>query len=229
MDGRQRSRDQSFPWAAEWPEITNPRVRAAFARVERRRFLPTSIRDLADRDAPLPIGEGQTISQPFVIALMIQALELEAGQRVLEVGSGSGYQTALLCELAREQGRDLGETVYSIERFPSLLLSAREALESQGYFPHLRSGDGAAGWPEAAPFHAIVVSAAAQRVPLPLWEQLAVGGRLVVPVGASGDDQMLWLLHKTTKGRVPKAMGPVRFVPLISALLDDPANGFRVP
>lgn len=218
-----------FPWAAEWPEITDRRVRAAFARVDRRHFIPESVRELAERDAPLPIGEGQTISQPFVIAWMIQAMALQPGHRVLEVGTGSGYQTALLCELVQEDGQELGAQVFSVERSPSLLAQARENLERQGYHPHLRLSDGAEGWPECAPFGGIVVSAAAFRVPLPLWEQLAPEGRLVVPVGDAGDDQMLWLLQKRGEGRKATAMGPVRFVPLISPLLKDPANWVRVP
>lgn len=229
MASRKPGDEAWFPWAMEWPEITDPRVRAAFAHVDRRRFIPESVRELADRDAPLPIGEGQTISQPFVIAWMVQALAVKPGQRVLEVGTGSGYQTALLCELARAEGQEAGATVYSVERSPSLLAQARHDLEREGYRPHLRLGDGAEGWRECSPFDGIVVSAAAFRVPLPLWEQLAPEGRLVVPVGGAGDDQMLWLLHKRASGRKATAMGPVRFVPLISPLLDDPANWVRVP
>jgi protein-L-isoaspartate(D-aspartate) O-methyltransferase len=182
------------------------------------------VRAEADRDAPLPIGEGQTVSQPFVIALMVQALALRPGDRVLEIGTGSGYQTAILCELVREPGRSPGETVFSVERFPSLLSAAAAALRDAGYRPHLTVGDGAAGWPDAAPYQGIVVSAAAEAVPQPLYDQLATGGRLLIPVGPPADDQTLWRIVKQPDGMHATRMGPVRFVPLVSPLLDDPAT-----
>jgi protein-L-isoaspartate(D-aspartate) O-methyltransferase len=146
------SSGSGFPWSKQWPEITDERVRRAFSKVARSAFVPAEWRDYADRDEPLPIGEGQTISQPYVVALMTQAIRLQPGERVLEIGTGSGFQTALLCELAWQEGAALGETVYSLERFPSLLLSASTTLTRLGYAPHLRQGDGAAGWPDAAPF-----------------------------------------------------------------------------
>lgn len=212
------------PWLVQWPEIIDERVQAAFLAVPREKFVAEEWRSLADRDAPLPIGEGQTISQPFVVALMTQALALRPGERVLEVGTGSGFQTAILCELTDTEDAPSGEHVYSVERFPSLSQQARSVLHELGYAPHLRVGDGAAGWPEAAPFDAIIVSAAASHTPRPLWEQLAEGGRLCIPVGAHPDEQWLWLLCKD-QGRVRRtSLGPVRFVPLVSSLLDKSEN-----
>lgn len=220
-----RERDD-FPWAHTWPEIVEPRVRAAFARVPRAAFVPEDLRRFADHDAPLPIGEGQTISQPFVIALMVQALELAPGDRVLEIGTGSGYQTAILCELTAQPDRQpdapAGDTVYSIERFEVLERRAAAALAELGYRPHVRVGDGAAGWPEAAPFAGIIVSAAAPHVPRPLWDQLAEGGRLILPVGDTWGDQELWLVRKHEGKLRIRRMGGVRFVPLVSPILDDP-------
>jgi protein-L-isoaspartate(D-aspartate) O-methyltransferase len=218
------SSGSGFPWSKQWPEITDERVRRAFSKVARSAFVPAEWRDYADRDEPLPIGEGQTISQPYVVALMTQAIRLQPGERVLEIGTGSGFQTALLCELAWQEGAALGETVYSLERFPSLLLSASTTLTRLGYAPHLRQGDGAAGWPDAAPFDAIIASAAAAHVPLALWQQLAEGGRLCIPVGGQFDEQWLWLLRKQHGAMQRVSLGPVRFVPLVSPLLDDPQN-----
>ena len=143
-------------------------MRAAFAHVSRAEFLDESQRAYAHVDAPLAIGEGQTISQPFVVALMLQALALAPGARVLEVGAGSGYQTALLCELTAAAAQPTGHTVFAVERSPVLARRAAATLPRLGYQPHLRVGDGAAGWPEEAPFAAIVVSAAAAHVPRPL-------------------------------------------------------------
>jgi protein-L-isoaspartate(D-aspartate) O-methyltransferase len=214
--------DNPFPWADQWPEIVDPRVRAAFAVVERRAFLDAHLARFADQDAPLPIGEGQTISQPFVVALMLQALDIQPGERVLEIGAGSGFQTALLCELAATAGDVRGETVYAVERHRALAGRAAAVLDSLGYAPQLRVGDGALGWPEAAPFAAIVVSAAAPHLPRPLWAQLAEGGRLILPVGAQADDQQLWLVRKLAGQMQIERLGGVRFVPLISPLFDDP-------
>ena len=216
-----RERDE-FPWAHTWPEIVIRRVRAAFAHVPREAFVPEDLRRFADHDAPLPIGEGQTISQPFVIALMVQALNLAPGDKVLEIGAGSGYQTAILCELTAQPDVTPGATVYSIERYGTLERRAAAALAELGYHPHLRLGDGAVGWSEAAPFAAIIVSAATPHVPRPLWEQLAEGGRLILPVGDTWGDQELWLVRKQEGEMRIKRMGGVRFVPLISPILDDP-------
>lgn len=211
-----------FPWANDWPEITDRRVRAAFARIRREEFVDPELRQFAHRDAPLPIGEGQTISQPHVVAIMTQALDVRPGERVLEVGTGSGYQTAILCELAAEPGRVLGSTVFSLERLPRIQAQAEKRLHALGYFPHLRTGDGARGWPESAPFDAILVTAAPVALPRPLWEQLGEGGRMVIPIGPQTRDQGLWRLIKRN-GRVSHQwMGPVRFVPLLSPVLDHP-------
>ncbi len=211
-----------FPWANKWPEITNGRVREAFRAVPRANFLPQAVRRWSDRDAPLPIGEEQTISQPFVVALMSQALSLQPGERVLEIGTGSGFQTAILCELTAQAGRPKGRDVYSVERFVSLADTAGKNLAASGYTPHLRTGDGVAGWPEAAPFAAIVVTAAPAWLPRSLWDQLADHGRMIIPIGPEAESQQLWLLQKSGDEMNARALGPVRFVPLVSPLLDDP-------
>lgn len=213
-----------FPKHNAWPEVTDSRVRAAFAAVPRAAFVAPALRASAGEDAPLPIGEGQTISQPYVVAIMVQALALQPGDKVLEIGAGSGYATAILCALTQTAGRPLGENVYAIERLPSLARTGEAALHAQGYHPHLCVGDGAAGWPEAAPFDAVIVGAAAEHVPRPLWEQLAEGGRMVLPVGRQVDSQELWLLRKQAGAMQIERLGGVRFVPLISSLLDDRQN-----
>lgn len=210
------------PWRHGWPEIHDGRVRQAFDRVPRAEFVAEEMRAWAEIDAALPIGEGQTISQPFVVALMTQALRLEPGTRVLEIGTGSGYQTAILCELTRRVGEVPGASVWSVERFPSLAQDAVARLNRLGYFPHVQVGDGATGWPEAGPFAAIMVTAAATALPRPLWEQLADGGRMVIPVGRTEQSQMLWLITRHGRRRVLEQLGAVRFVPLVSPILRDP-------
>jgi protein-L-isoaspartate(D-aspartate) O-methyltransferase len=209
---------------SNWPDVTDDRVRAAFAAVPRTAFVAPELRQYAAADAPLPIGQGQTISQPYVVALMAQALALGIGDKVLEIGTGSGYETAILCTLTAMPGRPAGDNIYAVERLPQLAEGASQALHALGYRPHLRVGDGAAGWPEEAPFTAIIVSAAASHVPRPLWEQLAEGGRMVLPFGAGVEDQELWLVHKQAGQMQIDKLGGVRFVPLISPLLDDPGN-----
>ncbi len=187
--------------------ITDERVLAAMRKVPRHLFVEEALRDQAYADHPLPIGEGQTISQPYIVALMTQALELKGPEKVLEVGTGSGYQTAILAELAR--------WVYSIERYPRLLERARRVLEALGYTNViLKLGDGTRGWPEAAPFEAIIVTAAGPRVPEPLLEQLAEGGRLVMPVG---DEWSQYLVRVVKKGGkfYRQTLEPVRFVKLV--------------
>jgi protein-L-isoaspartate(D-aspartate) O-methyltransferase len=213
-----------FRGKGQWPDVKDDRVRAAFAAVPREAFIAPELRQYAGEDAPLPIGQGQTISQPYVVALMVQALALGAGDRVLEIGTGSGFETAILCVLTAVPERPLGDNIYAIERLEQLADKAGTALHSLGYWPHLRVGDGAAGWPEEAPFEAIIVSAAASHVPRPLWDQLAEGGRMVLPRGVDADSQELWLLHKRTGAMRVENLGGVRFVPLISPLLQDPAN-----
>lgn len=174
--------------------ITDPRVLTAMGRVPRHRFVEEALAARAYGDYPLPIGEKQTISQPYMVALMTQALELVGGERVLEVGTGSGYQTAILAELATK--------VYSVERIRSLADRARAILEELGYYNVLiRVGDGTLGWREEAPFDAVLVTAAAPEVPAPLVEQLKAAGRLVIPVGGS-TAQVLKCLVKEPDGLV---------------------------
>lgn len=174
--------------------ITDPRVLTAMGRVPRHRFVEEALVGRAYGDYPLPIGEKQTISQPYMVALMTQALELGGGERVLEVGTGSGYQTAVLAEMAGK--------VYSIERIRTLAERARAMLEELGYYNVLiRVGDGTLGWREEAPFDAVLVTAAAPEVPGPLVEQLKPGGRLVIPVGGT-TAQVLKSLVKEPDGTV---------------------------
>ncbi|HNQ35391.1 MAG TPA: protein-L-isoaspartate(D-aspartate) O-methyltransferase [bacterium] len=179
----------------------------AFRSVPREIFVPENYRDRAYADCPLPIGEGQTISQPYMAALMIEALDLKASDRVLEVGSGSGYVVALLARLVSR--------VYGIERHPSLASESAVRLERLGVSnAEIRAGDGTRGWPEAAPFQAILVSAATGRPPRALLEELDEGGRLAVPVGTP-ELQELQLLRRTA-GRIrTEHLGGCRFVPLI--------------
>jgi protein-L-isoaspartate(D-aspartate) O-methyltransferase len=217
-----------FPKHSAWPDVTDARVRAAFAAVPRAAFIASELRPCAGEDAPLPIGEGQTISQPYVVAIMVQALGLEPGVKVLEIGTGSGYETAILCALTDTAGEQPGANVYAVERLPALAQRAEAALHAQGYYPHLLVGDGAAGWPQAAPFAAVIVSAAAAHVPRPLWDQLAEDGCMILPVGDQVDNQELWLLRKRAARMQIERLGGVRFVPLISPLLDDPRNWAEV-
>jgi protein-L-isoaspartate(D-aspartate) O-methyltransferase len=187
--------------------ITDPRVLDAMARVPRELFVPDDLRDLAYEDAALPLGCGQTVSQPFVVAWICQALALDGDERVLDVGTGSGYQAAVLAELARE--------VYSIERIPELAEHARKALAAAGYDRvHVHVGDGTLGLPEYAPYEGIAVAAAAPGVPQPLWEQLREGGRIVLPIGRP-HDQELRALERTREGARLLRSVPVRFVPLV--------------
>ena len=187
----------------------SPPVRAALAKVERHRFVPASQAAAAYRNHPLPIGSGQTISQPYIVALSTDLIAPQAGQRVLEIGTGSGYQAAILAEIVSQ--------VYSIELVPSLGKEAAERLRTLGYANvEVRIGDGYAGWPEQAPFDGIVVTAAAPRVPQALVDQLKPGGRMVIPVGASHAAQELLLVVKKPDGSVEKkSVLPVRFVPLV--------------
>jgi protein-L-isoaspartate(D-aspartate) O-methyltransferase len=188
-----------------------PRVIAALRKVSRERFVPHRAAVHAYINAPLPIGCGQTISQPFVVALMTDLLDLRPEDRVLEVGTGSGYQAAVLAELAAR--------VFSIEVIPELADTAQRTLVREGYVNvALRAGDGGHGWPEHAPFDAIIVTAAAREVPPALVEQLRPGGRMVIPVGAPSGDQELRLLCKGPDGGVTShAVLPVAFVPLTGA------------
>jgi len=187
--------------------VADPRLLDAFLRVPRHAFVPADLVASAYEDRPLAIGEGQTISQPFVVAAMTSLAALTPTSRVLEIGTGSGYQTAILAELAGE--------VYSIEVVPALLAQARGTLAGLGYQTHLRLGDGYAGWPEAAPFDAIVVTAAAPEVPQPLLAQLAIGGRLIVPVGPARERQELLVFTREGEDDyVRDRVFPAAFVPM---------------
>ena len=187
----------------------SPQVRAALAKVERHRFVPGGQQALAYRNHPLPIGSGQTISQPYIVALSTDLVAPQLGQRVLEIGTGSGYQAAVLAEIVSQ--------VYSIELIPSLGKQAAERLKTLGYGNiEVRIGDGYAGWPEQAPFDGIVVTAAAPQVLQALVDQLKPGGRMVIPVGASHEAQELLVLTKRADGGVERrSVLPVRFVPLV--------------
>jgi len=192
--------------------IRDPRVLAAFARVPRRAFVPEEAQRASEDDHPLDIGYGQTISQPFIVAAMTEALALQGRARVLEVGTGSGYQTAILCELL-----PLSTTVRTIEIVPELSWRAQRVLAELGYENvEFRVGDGAQGWQEAAPYDAILVAAAPAVVPVPLLEQLAPGGRLVIPVGAAPENQQLqlWRRDLETGALNQTVLMQVRFVPL---------------
>jgi len=182
-------------------------VLRAMAKVPRHRFVPQALQAMAYADQPLPIGHDQTISQPYIVALMSEVLTVRPGQRVLEVGTGSGYQAAVLAEM--------GVTVYSIEIIPELGRRAATVLGELGYEGvNLKIGDGYQGWPEAAPFDGIIVTCAPGDIPEPLTEQLAEGGRLVIPVG-DGFAQKLVRLTKTEGRLVEEKIVDVRFVPMV--------------
>lgn len=189
--------------------IRDRRVLEAIARLNRSDFVPANARYAAGQDTPLPIGHGQTISQPYVVAFMSQALELRGHERVLEIGTGSGYQTAVLALLCRE--------VYSLEIVPSLARSARRLLRELDFENvYLRQGDGSLGWPEAAPFDAVIGTAAPESVPPKLLGQLKPGGRMVLPVGSQGSSQELLRITRAREGGIPRVehLLPVRFVPM---------------
>lgn len=189
-------------------DALDPRVMAAMAKVPRERFLPDSLRHLAFRDGPVPIGHGQTLSQPYIVALMTDLLAPEPGDTILEVGTGSGYQAAVLAELVKQ--------VYTTEIVEPLATEAAERLARLGYRNiELRQCDGYGGWPEHAPYDGIVVTAAAPHIPQPLIEQLKPGGRLVIPVGLPGEIQELEVVEKTKDGglHIRQVLG-VAFVPL---------------
>lgn len=188
----------------------SPRVAAALAKVRREAFVTPGSERVAYDNRPLPIGHGQTISQPFVVALMTELLDLRPDDIVLEVGTGSGYQAAVLAELAGN--------VCSVEVIPELATGAAKALAEQGYSNvELRTGDGSFGWQERAPFDAIIVTAAAPEIPPTLLEQLRPGGRMIIPVGPRHGDQELLLITKDAAGTVTRrTVLPVAFVPLTS-------------
>jgi protein-L-isoaspartate(D-aspartate) O-methyltransferase len=217
---RQRSLDALIAELARDSEIRDERVLAALRRVPRHRFVPVAMQDAAYDNFPLPIGHGQTISQPAVVAVMTAAVAPSKSDRCLEIGTGSGYQAAVLAELCG--------VVYSIEYVAELARFAEANLRSTGYGPDrvvLRTGDGYRGWPEAAPFQVVVVTAAPERVPEPLLAQLAPGGRLVIPVGPTGAVQRLELHRRKGQGTAADAFDvsvlmAVRFVPFVGEARD---------
>jgi protein-L-isoaspartate(D-aspartate) O-methyltransferase len=187
--------------------ISDPGVLAVMRRVARDRFVPADMVSQAYEDHPLPIGYGQTISQPYIVALMTESLRLKPGDRVLEIGTGSGYQAAILAELGAE--------VFTVEIVPELAQQAAERLRQLGYDKvQVRNADGYFGWPEHAPYDAIIVTAAPDHLPQPLVSQLRDGGRLVVPIGPQGAVQTLWLFDKSGGDVQASNLGEVRFVPL---------------
>jgi len=208
LDGFQDARQAMVARQLQRRDITDPRVLVAMGKVPRHRFVPAALAAQAYGDHPLPIGEGQTISQPYIVALMTQWAEVAPGDKVLEVGTGSGYQAAVLAELT--------DKVCSIEIRPELARQAAARLKELGYgLVQVRSGDGYQGWPEAAPFDAIIITAAAPGVPPALTAQLKEEGRLVMPLEAfyGGQDLIRW---RKVKGKlVEEASLPVRFVPLV--------------
>ena len=202
---RQDERDWMVDTQIAGRGITDPKVGAAMRRVPRHSFMPVSQSEDAYGDFPLPIGSEQTISQPFIVAFMTDALKLQPGERVLEIGTGSGYQAAILAEL--------GVQVFTIEIVKPLAQYARDNLSKLGYAQIMvRAGDGYQGWPEEHPFDAIIITAAPDHIPSPLLEQLAVGGRLILPVG--DQSQSLVLIRRTEEGYQKTELLPVRFVPM---------------
>ncbi|MGE3768721.1 MAG: protein-L-isoaspartate(D-aspartate) O-methyltransferase [Kofleriaceae bacterium] len=189
-------------------DIVDPAVLAAFARVPREEFVPEKLADHAYDDIPLPIGNDQTISQPYVVAMTVQALHLDGHERVLEIGTGSGYAAAVLASLARE--------VVTVERIPELALSAAARLARLGFHNvHVHQGDGTLGWPVNAPYEAICVAAGAPRPPRALLEQLAIGGRLVIPHGDAENQRLVRITRENERTYSEEDLGNVRFVPLI--------------
>lgn len=219
MDG-ERLREVMVRDQIEARGVRDPRVLAAMRRVPRERFVPRGERERAYEDQPLPIGHGQTISQPYMVAVMTELLRPEPGDRVLEIGTGSGYQAAVLAGLV---GR-----VYTIEIVPELAAGAREVLSELGVENvEVFVGDGYRGLPDRAPFDGIVLTAAPRQVPQALVDQLAVGGRLVAPVGDF--DQDLRVLERTAEGVTSETLFPVRFVPLVHGEGDEPTRPLDRP
>jgi protein-L-isoaspartate(D-aspartate) O-methyltransferase len=200
MTSRERMIDEQI----RGRDVRDARVLLALARVPRELFVPEGSRHEAYEDHPVPIGHGQTISQPYIVAYMTEALRLHASHRVLEIGTGCGYQTAVLADLARE--------VYSVELIPALAADARARLDTLGYRNvHIQVGDGYNGWPEHAPYDRIMVTAAPDLIPPALLQQLKPGGRMVIPTGIP-DQQQLILVEKNAQGRIStRDILPVRF------------------
>ncbi|MCD6213751.1 MAG: protein-L-isoaspartate(D-aspartate) O-methyltransferase [Candidatus Desulfofervidus sp.] len=188
--------------------IKDKRLLNVMRKIPRHLFVEEALREQAYNDYPLPIGEGQTISQPYIVALMTEALELKGQEKVLEIGTGCGYQTAILAELA--------QSVFTIERLPTLMQRAKAILDSLGYFNvAYKTGNGTLGWPEVAPFQGIIVTAAAPEIPQPYVEQLEPGGKMVIPLGDKFS-QVLYKIIKLPDGRIKKQyLCGCRFVPLV--------------
>jgi len=190
--------------------VTDTRVLTAMETIPRDLFVPPAARSQSYDDVPLAIGFSQTISQPYIVAYMTEVLDVRESHRVLEIGTGSAYQTAVIATLARE--------VWSIEIVPELAAAATNLLHDLGLTNvHVRLGDGHSGWPEQSPFDRVMVTAAPDDIPVSLVEQLAVGGRLVIPVGSQGGLQWMTIVEKTPKGVLEKRTIPVQFVPLTRA------------
>ncbi|AMM40623.1 Protein-L-isoaspartate(D-aspartate) O-methyltransferase [Candidatus Desulfofervidus auxilii] len=216
MNSWQKNNKDPFSLAREWMVrdqieargIKDKRLLKVMRKIPRHLFVDEALRDQAYNDYPLPIGEGQTISQPYIVALMTEALELKGQEKVLEIGTGSGYQTAILAELA--------QSVFTIERVPTLMQRAKAILDSLGYFNvAYKTGNGTLGWPEVAPFQGIIVTAAAPEIPQPYVEQLDIGGKLVIPLGDKFS-QVLYKIIKLPDGRIKKEyLCGCRFVPLV--------------
>lgn len=215
MDDREALIEELVTETAETAEMTgrralSPRLLAAIAKVPRDAFVPASQAALAYVNSALPIGHGQTISQPFIVAIMTELLDLKPGDCVLEIGTGSGYQAAILAELVR--------AVYSVEVVPELAETAKRVLSEEGYHNvEIRVGDGARGWPEHAPYDAVMVTAAAETIPPALLEQLKPGGRIVIPLGIAYEPQRLLLIEKDKDGAIhQRDIFGVAFVPLVA-------------
>ncbi len=205
-------------WPPHWPNVRDTAVLDALAAVPRHLFVPPAYQADAYEDIALPIGQAQTISQPYIVALMTQALRLTSESRVLEIGTGSGYQAAILAQITPH--------VWSVETLPELARSAEERLHGLGYEVTVKVGDGRLGWLEHAPYDCIIVTAAAVAVPPALVAQLKDGGRLVVPVGESAWDQVLWLIEKMPGGGLQAQwLADVRFVPLVASVTQDEPEG----
>ncbi len=203
----QRARDRMVETQVAARGVHDWRVLEAMRKVPRHLFVDEALQDQAYNDHPLPIGEKQTISQPYIVALMTESLELTGNEKVLEIGTGSGYQAAVLAELA--------DRVYTIERFPDLAQRAKGILRKLGYNNAVvRVGDGSLGWPDDAPFEGIIVTAGTPKIPQPLIDQLAMGGRLVVPVGDRFRQELI-LVRRVAEGITKTKLGGVRFVDLI--------------
>jgi protein-L-isoaspartate(D-aspartate) O-methyltransferase len=206
-DNYDLEREEMIVTQIEARGVRNPAVLNAMRSVPRHEFVLEQYIDRAYIDQPLPINFGQTISQPYIVALMSELLEIEVGEKVLEIGTGSGYQAAVLGEMGAE--------VYTVEIIPELAQEARDRLDFLGYTQiNSLTADGYFGWKEHAPFNAIIVTAAPDHLPQPLANQLAEGGRLVIPIGPVGDFQTLWLFEKADGELQATNMGGVRFVPL---------------